>query len=177
MPRTMDEIVGRAIDVSRGSLIFRPREDTQKAAFPYRLPQGIQAFFGAVSAGILFPDRSPRGEILNGFEILDSTLLYTVNELLGDVLTLECEPDYFDSCRVLFSAVADQCLLFGVDLNENHFGWIFIADINPGNNPAEGSFYAATSFESWLELNMRSETEENSERVFRRDSALGPLGA
>lgn len=170
----MNHFVQLAIAVSKTALVLR--HGAKELRVP-GLPEPIQDFLHNVEGGILFPVASECGRDPHGFEILNDTLLWSVSDLLGDVDRPGRRPDYFDRCHALFSAVDDQCLMVGVDMNDDRHGWIFVTDLNPGNNPNESSFYQAKSFEEWLELNLRTYSPEHPERwSLRGIPKLGPVG-
>lgn len=151
----MHAAVAKAIEESHAAVHLRQGDIPESLELPADLPLAIREFVQAVSSGILFPAPASPGRDPHGFEVLDSTLLWSINHLLGDPPLPDRDGDYFDRCHVLFSAVDDQCLLIGVDLNVDRHGWIFLSDLNPGNGPYESSEYQARSFTEWLEIHLR----------------------
>lgn len=170
----MNHFVQQAISASKASLQLR--HSPLELRVP-NLPEPVLEFLIEVEGGILFPVPSEHGQYPHGFEIMDSTLLWSVSELLGGGARPGGPPDYFDKCYSLFSAVDDQCLIVGVDMNEDHLGWIFVSNLNPGNNPHECSEYQAKSFEEWLQLNLSTYSPEQPERwTLRHIPKLGAVG-
>jgi hypothetical protein len=170
----MNQFVQRAIFASQASLQLRHGKTELRLP---NLPESIHDFLSEVRGGILFPVPSEYGQDPHGFEILDSTLLWSVSELLGDNDRPDRQSNYFDKCHVLFSAVDDQCLMVGVDMNADRLGWIFVTNLNPGNSPNESTFYQARSFEEWLELNLRTYSPEHPELWTMRDiPKIGQVG-